>query len=55
LSNNFAQNIGSDDTMVFSGSLDVIDTGFSRNMGIVLDRPFVFDPRVGDLTPESWT
>jgi hypothetical protein len=49
LSGTFGENVGSDATMVFSGSLHVVYTSFEGNMHIVLNQPFLFDPRVGNL------
>jgi hypothetical protein len=47
LSSTFAENIGANDTVVFSGPFDFSDNGFGVH--IPLQTPFLYDPAQGNL------
>jgi len=50
LSNTFADNIGVDDTIVFSGVLHFVDTGLEQfGIHVQLQQPFVYDHQAGNL------
>jgi hypothetical protein len=49
LSSTFAENIGANDTVVFSGPFDFTDYGGGFGIHIPLQTPFLFDPAQGNL------
>ena len=53
LSTTFSENIGADNTLVFSGPLRLFSRGFSTyGVNIPLEHPFLYDPDLGNLLLE---
>jgi hypothetical protein len=54
LSRTFADNVGSDETAVFSGPLRLFDSGGEFGISIPLQTPFYYDPERGNLLMDIW-
>jgi hypothetical protein len=54
ISSTFSENIGPNETTVFSGPLRLIDTGGDYGIRIPLQTPFLYDPSQGNLLMDFW-